>query len=430
MKKSLSRRNFIKLSGGLAAGGLLASGLPAFAQDSGVQIRAHARSGRQADTMSFWAESFNEEHAGDINVVIEDFPGSGYFQKINTLAAGGTIGDMFWISSIGGYFQLAATGVIRPIDDLIDSAGYDVTEHYPRTISAARLNGQLYGIPILAHPGRAGLFYNKNIFDEAGVDYPDGTWTYDDFLAAAIEVTDPDRRIFGFMDPQGSYFTSIVFIRAWGGDTLNAEGTESLLNSAESIEALKFQSSLYNEHKVSPAPGSAPRGTYQLFAANQLAMFQSGFWDSGVSQFVEDPSIVGVAPMPIGPAGQRGSMFEFDPLVISASSENPEEAFKWVDYNASYDAQLRATLMNNVTSSRPAVMAVDEVQANPTLEVFTGIMAEALPLVLPANFREAEYFKFVGDQLQAIWLGLVSVDDIIGVINSGAQAILDRPALV
>ena len=162
---------------------------------------------------------------------------------------------------------------------------------------------------------------------------------------------------------------------------------------------MKFQSALYNEHKVSPAPGSAPQGPYQLFAANQLAMFQSGFWGSGVAQFVEDPDTVGVAPMLIGPAGQRGSMFEFDPLVITSSSEHPEEAFKWVDYNTNYDAQLRVTKLQNVTASRPAVMAVDEVQENPTLQVFSGIMEEALPLVLPGtsarrNISSSSAIKF------------------------------------
>ena len=195
-------------------------------------------------------------------VVIEDFPGSEYFQKINTLAAGGTMGDVIWISSIEGYFRLAATGVLAPIDDIVESLGYDLEEHYPATISAAYLNGQLYGIPILAHPGRVGLFYNKTIFDDAGVDYPDETWTMDDFLAAAIAVTDPERRIWGFVDPEGSYFTSIVFIRAFGGDTLSADGATSLLNSEESIAALKFQSSLYNEHMVAPAPGTALQGPY------------------------------------------------------------------------------------------------------------------------------------------------------------------------
>ena len=96
----------------MAARGLLASGLPAFAQD-GVTIRSHTRSGRQADAQKFWAERFNEDMAGQANVAIEDFPGSEYFQKINTLAAGGTIGDVFWISSTEGYFRLAATGVLQ-----------------------------------------------------------------------------------------------------------------------------------------------------------------------------------------------------------------------------------------------------------------------------------------------------------------------------
>ena len=134
-------------------------------------MRTRAAAGKRT-RQKYWAESFNEDNAGEINVVIEDFPGSEYFQKINTLAAGGAIGDQFWISSIEGYFRLAATGVIRPLDDLIESSGYDLTEHYPATISAARLNGQLYGIPILAHPGRVGLFFNKNIFDDAGVELP------------------------------------------------------------------------------------------------------------------------------------------------------------------------------------------------------------------------------------------------------------------
>ena len=93
MRRALSRRDFLRATGGLAAGGMLASGLPAFAQD-GVTIRSHTRSGRQADAQRHWAEIFNEDMAGEANVVIEDFPGSEYFQKINTLAAGGTMGDV------------------------------------------------------------------------------------------------------------------------------------------------------------------------------------------------------------------------------------------------------------------------------------------------------------------------------------------------
>ena len=122
-------------------------------------------------------------------------------------------------------------------------------------------------------------------------------------------------------------------------------------------------------------------------------------------------------------------MFEFDPLCVTSFTENPEESFKWVDYNTSFDAQLRVTKLHNVTASRPAVMADDVVQESDTLRVFSGIMEDALPLVLPANFRETEHFKFIGDQIQALWLGLGTVDDIIEDINDGAQAILDKAAL-
>ena len=152
MYKGISRRDFLKASGGLAAGSFLASGLPAFAQD-GVTIRSHTRSGRQADAQRFWAEQFNEAMAGEAQVVIEDFPGSEYFQKINTLAAGGTMGDVIWISSIEGYFRLPAWRVKRIVravllyavrlwpDDHIRAAllvgGFVIVEAGQRTVSLA-----------------------------------------------------------------------------------------------------------------------------------------------------------------------------------------------------------------------------------------------------------------------------------------------------
>jgi ABC-type glycerol-3-phosphate transport system substrate-binding protein len=63
------------------------------------------------------------------------------------------------------------------------------------------------------------------------------------------------------------------------------------------------------------------------------------------------------------------------------------------------------------------------------MKVFAGVMAEAMPLVLPANFRETEYFKTIGEQLQAIWLGQSTVDQVINDIQKAGQDILDKPSL-
>ena len=133
--------------------------------------------------------------------------------------------------------------------------------------------------------------------------------------------------------------------------------------------------------------------------------------------------------MPIGPSGQRGSMFEFDPLCVTSFTENPEESFKWVDYNTGFDAQLRVTKLHNVTASRPAVMADDVVQESDTLRVFPASWQMPCRWCCRRTSARPSTSNSFGDQIQALWLGLASVDDIIEDLNSGAQAILDNRRL-
>jgi ABC-type glycerol-3-phosphate transport system substrate-binding protein len=122
-------------------------------------------------------------------------------------------------------------------------------------------------------------------------------------------------------------------------------------------------------------------------------------------------------------------MFESDPIVMSSNTTHREEVFNFMQLVASFDAQIRLHSTFGATASRPDVMADPEVMSDPTMEVFGAVMAEAMPLVLPANFRETEYFKTIGEQLQAIWLGMASVDQVINDIQLAGQAILDSPPL-
>ncbi len=433
MENKLSRRHFLRLSAGAAAGALLASRATRFANAHSLMndttvLRVHHRLGVEADNWNYWAQKYNDKYGPNVTVTIEGFPGTEYFQKINTLAAGGTIGDAFWISSIEGFYRLAATGVISPIDDLVASTGYDLKQHYDLCAKAMHLNGKLYGLPQLAHPGRVGLFYNKTVFDAAKVTYPDDSWTYDDLLAAAKKLTDPSKGVYGFMDPEASYFSVLVWLRAWGGDVINEDGTKCPINSPKAVAALNFLSDMYNKYKVVPPLNATPNAQYQLFAANQLAMYQAGFWGVGVRDFVPKDSW-GVAPMPKGPAGVRGSMFECDPIVMSSNTKHRPETFNFMQMVASFDAEKRLKSEFGAAASRPDVMADPDIISDPTMKVFAGVMAEAMPLVLPANFRETEYFKTIGEQLQAIWLGQSTVEQVIDSVQQAGQAILDKPAL-
>ncbi len=113
----LSRRGFLHASG-IALGSMVlaacvdpsATATTAPAREA-ILLRYHHRLGTECDNHSRWVQQFNEDSYPDIFVKMECFPGADYFKKLNTLIAGGTIGDAFWISSIEGYYRLAAASI-------------------------------------------------------------------------------------------------------------------------------------------------------------------------------------------------------------------------------------------------------------------------------------------------------------------------------
>jgi len=437
-ERKLRRRDFLRLSATATVGMLAAAcALPTagvgeeeaqVVEKEPTLIRVHHRLGGECDNWEYWAQKFNDEHSPDIDVKMECSPGADYFKKLNVMAAGGTIGDIVWISSIEGFYRMAATGVFAPLDDLVADTGFDLGGIYELAVEAAKHEGKLYGLPQLSHPGRTGLFYDMTLFDAAGIDYPDDTWTYDDLLAAAQQLTNPDEGVFG-MDPTNGYFGILVDLRAWGGDVINEDGTKCPINSPEAVAALKFRSDLYHTHKVAALPGQVLEGTTQMVAANKLAMFQTGFWGWSTRNFLERPDTLGVAPMPKGTTGHMGSMFESDPACLTTNSKHKQEAFEFMGIFTTFDYQFRAWQEHGHMSCRPDVMNNEEVLQDPMMKVFAGIFAQAMPLVLPANFRETEYFKTITEEFSVIWLGQKTVDEVIDDIQKKAQDILDKSSL-
>ena len=134
--------------------------------------------------------------------------------------------------------------------------------------------------------------------------------------------------------------------------------------------------------------------------------------------------------MPIGThTGIRGNMFESDPVCVSAISEHPAEIFDYLAYLTTYEAQICNYQLMSAPSVRPDVMAFDTLQSSALMREFGGIMEEALPLVLPHNFRETEYFKTINEMLQVVWLGEDTLDEVIGDIQAAAQEILEKSSL-
>lgn len=440
MSEKVSRRTFLQYASLTVAGAAIAGCAPptaAPAPDEGgevapageqVEVRYNCRAGVQGDYFTAEAEAFNEANP-DINVVVEAFPGENpeYLQKIATMIVGGTVGDTMWTASIHNYYNYAAAGTYAAIDDLIAADDYDLSVFYPVAIEACTFEGSLYSVPWIVHPGRIGLFYNQTAFEEAGMDVPTADWTYDDLVEAAVAMTKSEggqTTQWGFL-PTTDYFGLVIPIRSFGGDWMDAEGLTCTVDQEPAVEGLKMWESFYQELGVAPTPAQVD--VYeQMWVSGRVVMIQAGYWgQSWGKNYVQDFEWM-VAPMPQGPNGSQ-SMFEFDGNVILAQSEVIPEAWEFMKWCSTKEAGIHIAEAGSVPGGRPDVWEDPGLMAYEPHAVFAEIMKTVAPLVLPNNFRYEELFQIATNELDPVWLGDQTVDDVIADVQASMQDVLDLP---
>ena len=232
-------------------------------------------------------------------------------EKYLTQAAAGTLPDVFYIHFSWAQ-KLIREQVLINIQSYIerDMKEVDLDDFYPVSLTPFKLKGDIYILPYDA--GANALFYNKEMFDKAGLAYPDWSWTLDKFLEVSKELT-RDVNNDGILDQYGVYEEMWgnemlgPMLKSFGGRLLNEYETECLLTEAASLEGLRWWSDLTLKHHVQPTPEVASAfaggGVMDPFAFGQVAMTFGGSWMLErwitLGGFETD-----VAPVPEGPAGR------------------------------------------------------------------------------------------------------------------------------
>ena len=148
-------------------------------------------SGGNEETLQRMYEAFHEEYP-NITVEIETIAIDDYFTQMQTRVAGGTAPDCYEMN-IENFASYASKGVLAPIEG-VDLSGLDET-----ALSAFEVDGVQYGLP--GNFSNVVLVYNKDLFDQAGIDYPTGDWTQDDVQAAAEAIRALGDDIYGYYQP-------------------------------------------------------------------------------------------------------------------------------------------------------------------------------------------------------------------------------------
>ena len=350
MTERMNRRNFLRLSATTAGSGLLVACVaPAAApDDSGaamaeepIEIRLAEGSWVGPEGIAFWTDeiipSFEEGNPG-INVTFENAESPDYADKLYTQAVAGDSPDVMFVWDNINY-NLLQKGQLLQLDDYFDS-GY-LEDFYPALVKAHLLDGQLFGMP--KYVSTVVMAYNKDILDEAGVDHPDGTWTWDDYLAAYEATTKRDDS--GNIVQWGNYVAQeFVQHYVWmnGGEWMNAEifGTQCLLDSEKALEGLKFNhDQIFGDNPVAPIAGSIPEmGWWNVFSTGKVAFMESHSWT--VTNYIRENDFGwDFIDLPVARDGVRAGLTFCNGYVIAKKTKEPDASVQLVNFLTSPEAE-------------------------------------------------------------------------------------------
>jgi multiple sugar transport system substrate-binding protein len=380
------------------------------------------------DQLAVWqkvTKAFESQHP-DIHVSIENVQYDDYWRKLQTQLAGGTPPDVVFMESTR-FPAFASKDSLINLEPYIekDPAGIDLSDFYDVALKPYYWQGHLYGLPndvaILA------LFYNKDLFDKAGLAYPTDQWTWDSFLAAAKKLTQ-DTNGDGRPDQYGTVVPEWWYVFVWqaGGEIVDdvQHPTRSTLQSPIAQGALQWWADLRLKHRVSPAPDLVQNvGAYQLFSTGQVAMIYGGHWDvptfKQVTAFRWD-----AAPLPKGKVRANlnlGSCFS-----IMKGCKEPDAAWELIKFLAGADGQ---KIMVGSDFSTPALKSVAQspefLEPPPDSEhVFTDALAYGHPV--PFTTKYVEMADVYRQETDALLIGERTVPETCKILDERITAILQE----
>lgn len=292
-------------------------------------------------------EEFNKTNDKNIELVFDLVPGDGYGDRLTTSFSSGDGYDIF-ASGEGDFFKWVDKGLTTPMDDII-AADADYEQSLPDSlINMGKIDGKQHYM--VTDDNTICLFYNKDMFDAAGLEYPTNEWTWDDLMSAAEKLTvkneDGTYEQYGF-NAQNWEYAVLTYVESLGLNFMNEDGTEceGYLNSPEVAEALdKYFAMAEEPNKVSPA--AADLDTFgsatAMMGAGKLAMFVSGAWDKAAMD--ANGANYGMALIP----GNHTSYLCAAGYAIGANCKNPEAAWEVIKFMTSKHASEVRTEINGI----------------------------------------------------------------------------------
>ncbi|WP_419686663.1 ABC transporter substrate-binding protein [Serratia marcescens] len=315
-----------------------------------------------------------EQANPDIKIEIELTPSAQYFVKLDSAAAGGVAPDIFWIN-MPYFVQYAKNGIMEPLAPYIKDSGLKLDDVVASSVKAYQYDGQQMAIP--RDVDSIAVWYNKKLFDQAGVSYPTSDWSWDDLKNKATALKNGLKgAAFPLVmdlsiDGQDSYM-NLLFQN--GNHIVPKDGQPTDIANDKSIWVYQQLQGMMKDGLMPSAQQMSEVKTENIFQSNRAAMVYAGSWLA--APFANNPLIndhIGVVMMP--KIERQSGVAHSLAFAMSAKSAHKQAAWKYIAFMSSEASQAelaKVVIPANKTAAKVWAQQIQKVDVSPyiqTLEV-------------------------------------------------------------
>jgi multiple sugar transport system substrate-binding protein len=326
-------------------------------------------------------QAFQAEHP-NIDIEFTYFPAENYSVKLDTAVAAGETPDLVLAFDLNYLID----GLLLPLDDMVAEKGIDLSTYNRGIIEgpgefSCTWERKLYCLA--SNQGGWGIFYNKDMFDAAGIAYPE-PWppmTVEEFADVACRLTDEDAGVWGAAVPS----SVLPFELYVSPDGRTAEG---YLNGPEAVHQFDVLSGIVRdgcsptENAIDPWDEAA-----DFFASGALAMAVADF--DSAKQFEKKGIDYGVTGPPTPPGVEPFFDVYGDNTAVLASSDNPEEAMEFVAFLATEGQRIAYETEGSIPIDNVVAEEVDWAQGIPGRNDILEVLSNARPPIFIPNKWDA-----------------------------------------
>lgn len=343
----------------------------------------------------------------DVTIALEPNTWDEYWMKLEAGATGGSIADVFWMNG-PNITKYARGGILMPIDDYLADSTLDKANYPGGLVEMYNIDGAQYALP--KDFDTIGVWYNKALFDEAGVEYPTDDWTWEDMAEKAKELTKADGSVYGICAAYDTQVGIYNTIPACGGYVISDDKKTSGYDLPETQAGIQCWIDLM-EAGVSPSEASLEetKGNVQ-FLSGRVAMYWSGSWL--VSQVMDSDikDTVDVVELP-SINGKKATVIHGLGNCIYKDTKNPEAAWAWVEFMAGETAN---KLSAETGAAIPALAGTAQqwVDNYPQFNLKSFIKSsEEYSYPHPGSINTSEWEQYQADSLKRAYSLEISVED-------------------